>query len=486
MLAAISALGTIGAATPAPDDRATALLAKHRAYVGWQFGDGSFATLRVSGNVTDEKGKKLSAFDFLSQGLLFNNTYTSLTRVGETEHEGFTGSIFWRSDLNGFTTPVYGDSAKYSASYMLLMHEATSGLAGTFVADKTVDGKPVSVVRVTITNGDPIDLYVDPSTGAYIQATIDPDGAYETTYHILSYADASPGKKMIGSYRVGDSKHVVSFTNFEPNVLVSNDQLHPPAPTASWSFGAPSPYPITLTHDRMLIDATVNGVKGRFILDTGSDGIVLDDRFADRVNATVKGNSTAEMMTGEVKTRLRGVSTISFGGSTLNNALVYSQDFRHEDARGLDWQGYDGLMGFDLFAGAIVKLNVYDSNIVILDPQEDLSSERGLPITVDLSEGVPTIPMTLNKKIPVNAMLDTGNPGIIFFSEDLIKKHGLNIRDCGLVDSLTIGPIVYASEMACESDFLDNSMLLGFDFLKHFDYVFDYPHGRMFMRPNKN
>jgi len=29
-------------------------------------------------------------------------------------------------------------------------------------------------------------------------------------------------------------------------------------------------------------------------------------------------------------------------------------------------------------------------------------------------------------------------------------------------------------------------MLVGFDFLKHFDFVFDYPHGRMFLRPNKN
>ncbi len=29
-------------------------------------------------------------------------------------------------------------------------------------------------------------------------------------------------------------------------------------------------------------------------------------------------------------------------------------------------------------------------------------------------------------------------------------------------------------------------MLLGFDFFKRFDFVFDYPHGRIFLTPNRN
>lgn len=55
-----------------------------------------------------------------------------------------------------------------------------------------------------------------------------------------------------------------------------------------------------------------------------------------------------------------------------------------------------------------------------------------------------------------------------------------------LFDSLTLGPIVYAIEMACEWDFASNYILLGFDLFKHFDFVFDYPHRRMFMTKNKN
>jgi hypothetical protein len=470
------------------DPQAQALLAKHRAFVGWQFGDGTFGTMRITGDVTDEKGAETASFVELSSGLLYNNAYTDLKRDNVTERNGFTGNLFWETDYAGFTTPVYGDYAKFLASFTMLEREGTTELTSSFIGDKTVDGKSVGVVRVTLANGYPIDLYVDPATGAYVKAVIDPDGAYETTYHIRSYADVLPGKKMMASFTIDDDKRVYAYTKFEPNVPVTSEDLHPPAPTASWTFGSGAPFPIKVTHERLLVDATVNGVKGRFILDTGADSIYLDDRFADRANATVlRGSGTAYSLYGEVKTRTRSVKTITFGDATLQNVLVFSQDFEKDYYRGLDASGYDGLIGFDLFAGAIVRLNVYDATMAILDPTTDLSAEKGLPITVDLSQGVPAIPMTLNKTIAANALLDTGNPGIIFFGADLITKHNFKVfNGCGNIDSLAIGPIVYTDESACQYGMAADDMLLGFDFLKHFDFVFDYPHGRMFIRPNKN
>jgi hypothetical protein len=67
-----------------------------------------------------------------------------------------------------------------------------------------------------------------------------------------------------------------------------------------------------------------------------------------------------------------------------------------------------------------------------------------------------------------------------------VKKHHLKVMGCGNIESLTIGPITYASEMACEYGMAGSNMLLGYDFLKHFDFVFDYPHGLMFLMTNKN
>jgi predicted aspartyl protease len=470
------------------DAQAQALLAKHREYVGWQFGDGTFRSMRISGTVTGADGEKIEAFVTLSKGLAYRTSTTLIHDGGIVEQSGFTGNLFWHSDLNGFTTPIFGDYAKFLASATVLQLEGTTELPASFVETKTIDGKAVDVVRVTLTNGDPIDLAIDPQSGAYVQATIDPEGAYETTYHIVSYRDALPGKKVIGSFRIDEEKSIRSLVSVEPNGAVTDQDLHPPAPSASWTYGDSEPAPITLTRHRILVDATVNGVKGRFILDTGANAIVLDETFADRAKAPAfEGHSQASTMRGPVQTRVRRTDTIAFGSATLHNALVFSEDFRAHDFFGLDRAEYAGLIGYDLFADAVVKLDVYGSKMTILDPSTDLSETRGIALLVDLSQGVPAIPMTLNKTIAVNAFLDTGNPGIIFFGPELVKKRHLKIfAGCGNIDSLTIGPITYAGQAACEWGFAANDMLLGFDFLKHFDYVFDYPHGRMFMTPNKN
>jgi Aspartyl protease len=489
LIMALAPLSVGAVSTSGSDPQALDLLAKHKAFVGWQLGDGTFTTMRIAGNVSDEKGKQIATLSLLWSGLLSNDAYIDLKRNGVTERTGFTGNLFWETDYNGFTTPVYGDYAKFLASATLLKNEGTTELPSTYRGSETVDGKSVGVVRVTLKNGDPIDLYVYPATGAYVKATIDPDGAYETTYHIRSYQDILPGKKMVSSYTVDDDKVVTTYTKFEPNITVEDAELHPSSAISSWTFGDGAPFPFTMTHDRMLVDATVNGVKGRFLLDTGDDSITLDDQFANRAQAQVLNNSdTGYSVYGEIKTRLRKISTITFGNNTLHDVVAFSQHFDMSDyGFDEDHDHFDGLIGFDLFAGAIIKLNVYASTMTILDPNTDLSAEKGLPVLVDLSQGVPIVPMTLNRAIPVNAMLDTGNPGLILFGRDLISKYHFKTFDgCAPIQSLSIGPIVYGNQSACEYGVGANYMLIGFDFLKHFDFVFDYPHGRMFMTPNRN
>lgn len=79
------------------------------------------------------------------------------------------------------------------------MYEGLATLSGVLRHAATIDGRSVDAVRVNVPNGYPIDLSIDPATGAYAQAVIDPGGSYETTFHILRYSDALPGKRLITS-----------------------------------------------------------------------------------------------------------------------------------------------------------------------------------------------------------------------------------------------------------------------------------------------
>ncbi len=113
--------------------------------------------------------------------------------------------------------------AKFRLSYALLMNEGTNDLKGDdAAAPVTVDGKRLASVRLEVPHADPIDVDIDPDSGAYVGRSIDPGGDHETTVRILSYTDVLPGKKMIGSFRIGDdAAERTAYTKIEPNVTDS-------------------------------------------------------------------------------------------------------------------------------------------------------------------------------------------------------------------------------------------------------------------------
>jgi hypothetical protein len=502
---ALSAVA-LWAAPVRADDQAQALLAKHRAFVGWQLADGTFKTLRLEREYVNKKGIVTERSLERRIGLLYRNTNTYPKRANTTDEAGFTGNVFWRSDINGFTTPIYGDLAKYRVSAAALLNEGLPGVGATLLRSATEDGRSVEVVHVPMRGADDVDLSIDPATGAIVTAVVDPGGDYETTFHILSYAEPIPGKRVIGSYRVGDESGSFTYTKIEPNVDISGADLHPSTPTASWAFADAKPFPIELTPTRIIVHATVDGTKGTFILDTGaSSGIVLNKAFADRVGARdLRVHGKTLTLYEPTPIALRRVDTIEMGGNTLSNMIVEAIDFNNtfanKDYRGLDGKNYDGLIGYGLFAGAIVRIDLGAGTMAIDDPASfDSSGERGLPLLVDIAGGIPSVPMTVDGSIAVKAYFDSGDPDTVLFGPDLIFKYhlamgtkvqgaagGYGMFACGTLDKLTLGPIVYTAVDACErkTDVLSGrNILVGLDFLRHFNMTFDYPHGRLFLQP---
>lgn len=122
---------TDSAAAPANDAAADALLSKQRSFVGWEFGDGSVRTLRLTEIKTISSNgspKTLTTARELRMGAAFRDTVT--TEKGITSESGFTGNLFWESNENGFTHPIVGDPQKLIVSRQLIFLGATTALPG--------------------------------------------------------------------------------------------------------------------------------------------------------------------------------------------------------------------------------------------------------------------------------------------------------------------------------------------------------------------
>lgn len=483
---------------------AAALLGKHKAYVGWAIGDGVVKTLRAEGRGVRD-GKTQATLTELRYGVAFRETYRDSD--GTEGNDGFTGSLFWTSNENGFTVRAIGEIVRYLADEQALFGERVSDYPGSVVRHETVDGIDTVLVRVTPQVGFPMNVWIDPATGAYKRAVIDPDGKYETTFNGLGYTEVS-GKRFLTSWHYGRSRTNYSYEKIEVNPAIEAGALHPPPQTATWSFGDGTA-PVELTKDtfpRILVDATMNGVKGKFILDTGAGETALIDSFARKIGAKRVGSTRIGGIAGSAAAGEYTIASTTIGPATLHDLHAISG----VDEDSFKEEGAVGLIGFDLLAGAIVELDLDRGTLRIMDPtkmQPDQS--QGLVVHADLSDHHIRVPMKLNGKYDVIATLDSGNPINVLFSRDLIEREhlvffsdpsqlgstqygggvtkGEEIEHCGRLNSLSLGPIVYRPVPACDSpSFGRNEILVGLDFMKAFNYVFDYPDGIIVMSPRKN
>jgi Aspartyl protease len=482
-------------------DEAAALLAKHAAYVGWHTGDGVVKTLRETGEVTRD-GKPRATLTALRYGIAHRDTYVSAD--GVHSDDGFTGSVAWRSNGNGFTVRAIGEVVRALFDIDALFGETTASGAftGAVRGTQKVGGADCTIVRLASQVGFPIDVYVDPATGAYRRAVIDPDGKYEESFDGIDYT-AVDGKRFISAWHHGSSKTRYSYTKIEPNAALEPDELRPPKQTATWTFGD-QPAPIEYVDQpapRIYVDVVVNGVKGKFILDTGAEDTVIFDSFARRTSAKRFGEQTiGGIGPGTVKANLFRVDTLAVGGSTVHDLIVSS---------GLDEQmfgreGVVGIIGFDLLAATVADLSLDAKTLRLMDPAKTAPDEHaGIVVHIDLSDGHIRTPMRVDDKVDVIATLDSGNPSDVLVSTDFVKRNrldfmtkyyavtggvgGTEIEHCGKLHSLSLGPVRYPSPATCDSpSFAQNEILVGLDFMRAFNFVFDYSNGIMVMIPRKN
>jgi hypothetical protein len=503
LLAAAAAFGLAAVSVPhgarAAED-AAALLAKHAAYVGWHAGDGVVKTLRATGEATRD-GKRRGTMLSLRYGVAYRDTFVS--ENGVQYDDGFTGNVSWTSNANGFTVRPVGNVVKSQFDVDALFGEytATPTFTPTFVKTEKVGGVDCAVLRLTSQVGFPLDVYVDPATGAYRRAVVDPDGAYEDSIEGLEYTLVD-GKRFLSAWHHGTSKTRYAYSSITPNATMAPDDLRPPKQTATWTFGdaAAAIEYVDYNGPRMYVDLTVNGVKGKFILDTGAAGTAVVDSFARRAGATRLGTTAIGGFGGAVKANLFHVDSIAVGGSTLRDVIMSSgldeQDFAKE--------GVVGLIGFDLLAATVAELNLDTKTLRLMDPAKvEPNRNAGMVVHVDLSDRHIRAPMRVDDKHEVMATLDSGSPSDIIFSKELLKRDhvafkslgsgyisgigGVETADCGKLQPVQLGPVRYDAHWACALEsFPRSEILLGLDFMRAFNYVFDYPDGIVVMTPRKH
>jgi len=190
-------------------------------------------------------------------------------------------------------------------------------------------------------------------------------------------------------------------------------------------------YPFVLEDDHVVIDASINGRPGRFVLDSGSGAAAIASSFAEGLNLNLSETPATTSGAGRSATQARmgRASEVTIGPLVLANVRVVV--LSNNPFKGLG-RALDGTLGYEVFAKWTVTIDFANKTLTFFEPSTWVPSDSGVNITVDVSKRIPFAAVEIKAApdaAPVIAkvMVDTGTPTFPFvLSSGFAARAGLD------------------------------------------------------------
>lgn len=507
LLAVVFAASPLGARADHP-------LALHRAFAGWSSAD----SLSWHATGTRAESGVILALSETHRGILVRDT--TQNPQGISWATGFNGRLVWSSDENGFSAVQFGRRAQAAIALDILRSESVADLHPAVSGHDSYDGRAATILQIQPNGLPPIQILEDDATGAFLRAVVAPGSPDRQIFDNLQYTQLG-SRRFLSSWRAPDGDY--HLAQFDLTAPVADADLLPSSTSAQWSFGpAAVPFYLVAQSDNariVRVSASVNGRTGIFTLSTGTPGIVLYSDFARSAGVHDVGMLPDSPFSGNVNFEgLSRVNDLRVGDSVLHNVVVSRMTSPANQLA--------GILGYDFFAGAIVNVDLRAEHLTLADPKTAAApGSSGYSFPLDLSARVPVIAMPLPQG-EMHPEIDTALPGFIIASQalrdngrlsghdissqaavgfggqgasgDPIASLGLDITytdwhatsttgKCISAEDLFVGPYKYANPPVCFGGvnvFGTDGGVIGMDFLRHFNWSIDYPHGHFAVTPS--
>src|SRR5450755_425968 len=376
-------------ATPvrADDPTPMEIFQNHAKAVGYSLGDGRAKPFVVETTTTwfDYKGGRHWSDDVLKQaGTYYREDFTY---AGSTDSSGFDGTDFWQSSDNGTLTSDTGYDRPFDVTWAVINAE---GFDAALPAELRKSPGFAYVVRIRPASGMPADVYFDRTTWLIDQVIIDPDGD--------SIREEFADYKQFGPVQVAMTRRVntstTKVTKFTWDASVAADELSAPS-NHDFTVSFPASDVVTIPfdpHGGVVVKAMINGVEGRFAVESLIPGILIDPLMAQKAGLTKSATDAHFENDNPFYTAALPASTVQIGGLTLAKCNVRLSSNNID----IPQQPYDGYLGLDLLAQAVTSIN-FDTNTITFTKPGTFSAPHDLIVLpIALDGGAPQVQAVVN------------------------------------------------------------------------------------------
>lgn len=246
----------------------------------------------------------------------------------------------------------------------------------------------------------------------------------------------------------------------------------------------------------------IAGRRFWFLLDSGSQGIIVDAAVADALGLHGRGSLSAVGAGVVGGLAVARVAALSVGGATLRDVTVGILDLSQATGGALV---ADGVLGFPFFDAAVLRFDPRAATLEIASPTDADLTADGERLTVQLDRRVPVVEAGFAGGGTAPFVIDTGSSAELLLYPDFVRRHpgiapldleqhrGVGIGGqvsmrSATVPQLTLGSValynvraglVLASRGAFSDRFDAGNIGLGI--LRNFVITFDEPAGALYL-----
>lgn len=467
------------------------IFARHEAAVGYSLSDGKAKPYSMTLTSTSQDALKHADVAVLTRKQAGPYYWVDERYAGSRFRAyGFSDIGFWDASPNDNVTTRTGYSRSFAVTSAIIDAEAYGDSLKPEIRGSKGDDE---IVRIHPKDGVDADVYFNRNTWFVDQTILDPDFvAARETY--TDYQQQGP-VWIAMSRTIGPT--TMRVTSFQWDASLTNDDLAPPRPRQYATFPASGSTTVPFDwHGGVIVEASVNGVTGRFAVNPVVNGIIIDSVMGIRTHLIQPGYQTQVYLTDRLL-ELEAIqkATVQVGGLKLQdvNVKIWSDNFG-EDLYGR--MPFDGALGLDVLAQAVTSIDFDAHTVTFTDPSRFVPDPAQAAVPLQLDEGGAHITAEANKATPVSLWLDLAAPWHLGLFTEFARENpsvaGAHLYSRSSVGALSIGPFLFndvgALSMGTNNsgdDYSSAEGALGLPVLDTLDMTFDYPAQTVFLRPTK-
>ena len=334
----------------------------------------------------------------------------------------------WQLGSRVFARDSDGDVREFTG--VLLRRERTDDFveSGAFAkapdrcvarGQSTIEGRSAYALDVTAPGGDTETVYLDAQTWLPLRYVYDEDDGQVTV-------DLSDWRSVAGrrfAYHVVGSNGDHDFDQIERLTSVKSGTPLPASlfavpPSHTIEMRAPQTVSLVSREGHLFVPVTLAGKTYSFMLDSGSQSIVVDNRVARTAHLSGVGSLevAGTQRTGGLK--LARLDQLGIGDGTLHNVVVTTLDLAGASGGAFK---IDGILGYTFFAQSLVEIDGGALRMRFGPPGS--FAPRGARVAVDVDRAIPEARLQINGNVAGSFLIDTGNSGDLLLYHRFLDNH---------------------------------------------------------------